>query len=91
MNYRPVLKFIIVYEPHMPKFYGRRIPQGIFHIFNHLFCFFLCIVPFQLDSIFLSGIVLNILKEMQKAVAICAAVIHGVMSKVSFKWRSPNG
>src|SRR5699024_6098243 len=76
----------------MPEFYGSRILQGIFHIFNNLFCPTLCkVVPFQTDSIFLVGIVLNILKELQKIVIICATVINCTIIKIYFKWIILNG
>ena len=65
-----------------------RILQGIFHIFNHLFAFPLySAIPDRLH--FLSGIVLNILKEMQKAVAVCAAVIHGAHEQGFFQVEKP--
>ena len=71
----------------MPEFYGSRILQDIFHIFNNLFCSTICkVIPFQTDSVFLVGIVLNILKEMQKIVIICATVIHCTLIKIYFKW-----
>lgn len=65
----------------MPEFYGSRILQDIFHIFNNLFCSTLCkVVPFQTDSVFLVGIVLNILKEMQISIH---APVKGATAKIT--------
>lgn len=69
----------------MPEFYRISILQSIFYIFNHLLCSAICIVPFQIDSISLFGIILNICKDAQVIVIIRTTIAYGAVINIDIQ------
>ena len=86
MNYRAVLKFIAVHQPHMPELYRISILQRVFYICNYLLGSAIGIIPFQIDSVSLFGIVLNICKGVQAIVIIRAAIMYCAIINMYIQW-----
>jgi len=85
-EYRTVLIFPVVHQPHVPQFYGGGILQGSFYVFQQpLRTAFCCIIPFQLHAVRSIRINSSIPERQQKEVVICIAVVNRAVVQVDLK------